>query len=721
MSLTKNQIYRFGEFELKAHSRSLVRDGKEIVLGSKAFEVLIYLLQHAGAVVSKEELLQTVWPESFVEESNLSQHIYGLRKAFADRAGYILTIPGRGYQFTASVQTISQAEGSLQSQTAPTQLGGVLVQTVRERTHVVIHESAPAAMAPAPLLQLPPPDPMRSSRVVTIAVAGSLAIASICLFAYWFLARRGAAPPIRVSNYIQITHDGHDKYLSGTDGSRLYFTQRSPQLGEQISTSGGAPAPVPNPIPNSWIGEVSPDGSTVFIQAEAGGMTSASTIWSSAILGGSLRRLAPAVTSTWSPDGDLVAYATQDGDLYSMHSDGTHAVKLASIGGYVESLAWSPNGKLLRYSKGGNLWQISAHGSDLQQLLTGWRIGSPKTDVRFGSDGRFFFVCEGEIWTLEERRRLFGDTFLEPVALTSGPIRWTDPIPSKDGKKLFAVGATRRGELVRYDAPSGKFQPLLGGISAEFVDYSKDGKSLLYVTFPDGVLWKANRDGSTPIQLTSPPAYPKLPRWSPDGKQIVFVGQSPEGPSAIYTIPSEGGAAPARLLPNDPQPETDPGWSPDGSSVVFSTSPEELTNPKPVLQILKITTGQVTLVPGSEGLFSPRWSPDGKLIAASTVDSLAMKVFNLASRQWSTLNTGPVAFPNWSSDSRSLEYLCWLDDPVILRIGIDGGKPAVVAHLKGEQYIGVYTSWLGLDPSDTPLTLLDRGTKDIYALTLSEK
>jgi len=714
MSLTKNQIYRFGEFELRAHSRSLVRDGKEIILGSKAFEVLVYLLQHAGAVVAKDELLQAVWPESYVEESNLSQHIYGLRKAFADRAGYILTIPGRGYQFTADVQTISPVDESLQ-----TQSGGVLVQTIRERTHVVIHEPLPTPIEPAPNPLLPLP--VRKFPLRVVAISASLAVASICLLAYWYLAHRGPGLPAQVSSYVQITHDGHDKYLSGTDGSRLFFTQRSPQLGEQISISGGTPAPVPNPIPNSWVGDVSPDGSTVFIVAEAGGMTSDSTLWTSAVLGGSLRRLAPAVTSAWSPDGESVAYATQDGDVYTIRSDGAQPTKLASVGGFVSSLSWSPDGKILRFFKDGKLWQVTTHGAALHELLTGWCSVPGKTQGRFGPDGRFYFICDGQIWTLDERHSLIGKSTAEPVQLTSGPIHWSDPIPSKDGRKLFAVGATRRGELVRFDTSSGKFQAFLGGISAEFVDYARDGKSVLYVSFPDGILWRSNREGSTPIQLTSPPVYPKLPRWSPDGKKIAFVDQSPLGASAIYTIPAEGGATPVRLLPNDLQPETDPGWSPDGTRIVFSTSPTEFTNPRPILRILNLASGTVTSVPGSEGLYSPRWSPDGKFIAASTVDSLAMKVFNIATQQWSDLKTGPVAFPNWSSDSRYVEYLCWLDDPVLLRIPINGGKPEVVAHLKGDQYTGYYTSWMALDPTDTPLTLLDRGTKDIYALTLSEK
>jgi Tol biopolymer transport system component len=544
---------------------------------------------------------------------------------------------------------------------------------------------------------------------------------SICLLVYWFLAHRVAAHPIRVFGYLQITHDGHDKYLSGTDGSRLYFTQRSPQLGEQVAISGGSPAPVPIPIPNSWVGDVSPDGSTVFIISEAGGMTSANTLWTSAVLGGSLRRLASAVSSTWSPDGNSLVYATQEGEIYTMRSDGAQPNKLASVGGFVDSLSWSPDGQYLRFFKDGKLWQISSHGDGLHELLSEWRNASPKVQGRFGTDGRFFFICDGQIWTLDERHTLFGAASVEPVVLTSGPIRWTDPIPGKDGRKLFAVGATRRGELVRFDSQSGKFQPFLGGISAEYVDFSKDGKSLLYVSYPDGILWRTNRDRGVPVQLTSPPVYPKLPRWSPDGKQIAFVDQSPQGASAIYTIPSEGGAAPSRLLPDDRQPETDPGWSPDGSSIVFSTSPEQFNDPRPVLRIFDTGSRKVANIPGSEGLYSPRWSPDGKFIAASTVDSLAMKLFNVATGQWSQLNTGPVAFPNWSSDSRSIEYLCWLDDPVVRRIPLDGGKPQVVAPLGGEQYTGFYTSWMGLDPADSPLTLLDRGTKDIYALSLSSK
>ena len=184
---------------------------------------------------------------------------------------------------------------------------------------------------------------------------------------------------------------------------------------------------------------------------------------------------------------------------------------------------------------------MSSNGSGLHEVIPGWHGSSANCCGRWTSDGKFFlFLSDGQIWALDERRGLLRKPPDEPIQLTQGPLRWgppagrynafeswPGPIPSKDGRKIFALAFSPRGELSRFDSKTKQFQPFLGGISAQGVVFSKDGKSIAYVSYPEGVLWKANRDGSNPVQLTDPPMEVLMPRWSPDGKQISFAVYSP--------------------------------------------------------------------------------------------------------------------------------------------------------------------------------------------------
>lgn len=709
MSLLLNDVYRFDEFELVLSGRVLSRDGTQLPLSPKAFEVLTHLVINSGRVVTKDEILKAVWPQSFVEEGNLSQQVSALRKTLADKSTYIVTIPGRGYQFTARVTSEAQ-----QVEPAHTPAKEAHPQDKQEDTRLTIEK--PDIHPLGSLGQTLPP-PRRAIHVwITTSIAiAVLAIAPLSIIAYWAMVRYDKSVIPRVSAYFQITHDGREKSLAGTDGSRLYFTQKSPQMGAQVAVAGGVIAPVPIPVPKSWLGSVSPDGSTILILTEAGGMTSSESMSSLGLLGGPLRHLANAIASTWSPDGETVAYSTQEGDLYLIRSDGTQARKLASVGGYLSSLSWAPDGSVLRFSKNGQLWEITLEGKHLHQLLSHWQNSSSISEGQFAPDGKFYFINAGQLWTFNNN---LDASVAQPIALTAGPIRWRDLIPGKDPNTLFAVGRTLRGELVRSNRESGQFLPFLAGISAEFLSFSNDGNSVAYVTFPDGILWRAHRDGSDALQLTSPPVYPKLIRWSPDGTQIVFVDRTPQGLSGIYVVPSGGGALPRRLLPDDVETETDPTWSPEGQRIAFSTSPEEYLNPRPVVRILDLVRHQVTTLPGSEGLYSPRWSPDGHNLLAVTLDSLVTKVFNFSTQQWSALKSGPIAFPEWSHDSRFIYYISWSDDPAVLRTNVADGKTERVANLNGEQYTGFYSVWMSLDPTDSPLMLCDRGSHDIYALRL---
>jgi len=201
--LPTRRNFIFGEFELQVGARTLLRDGNRIPLGSKAFEVLTCLVTNAGDVVTKEQLLKTVWPNSFVEESNLSQHVFALRKALSDRSDLIVTIPGRGYQFTGLVRETAR-ETVLDTGVAR-ESGEIVIQTVRERSHMVIEETAPMPAVVRPALAQS--QPARRVWVIGIVAAGVIGVAG---WAGWTWIHSGGADQVHtvlVADFVNTTGD----------------------------------------------------------------------------------------------------------------------------------------------------------------------------------------------------------------------------------------------------------------------------------------------------------------------------------------------------------------------------------------------------------------------------------------------------------------------------------------------------------------------------------
>jgi eukaryotic-like serine/threonine-protein kinase len=555
-----------------------------------------------------------------------------------------------------------------------------------------------------------------------ILISAAVVLLGVLATAYWLLT---PAPPLRVWGSRQITSDGRNKSLAGTDGSRLYVqypssvVDQSSSIG-QVSISGGEVVPIAAPSLSMQILSVSPDGSSLLVSDEPGTAFDG-PLWSLPVLGGSPHRLADTQghAGAWSPDGRKLLYA-RGKELFIAKSDGTQSRKLVDTAGWATSPQWPPNGNSLRFTSldqktnASELWEVSSDGKNPHPLLPGWHDPPSECCGTWTHEGRnFVFSSQGNIWELREHRGWRGTRSFEALQLTSGPLALASPIPSRDGKEIFVVGKKARGELLRYETLPKVLLPFLGGISAEHVSFSKDGEWVTYVMFPEGTLWRSKLDGTQRMQLSYPPLYASLPRWSPDGKQIAFFSVTPGRPSRIYVVSSDGGN-PKELLPEDDYPEADPCWSPDGTSLIFGS---EFSSASSGIRILDLNAHKLSTLPDSEQAFSPRWSPDGKYIAALRGNSQGLLLFDFAKKKWSEVLQGRnVGFPNWSRDGRYVYFLSWPENPGVFRMALSNNAVELVADLKDFHPTGYWDDWMGLDPHDAPLLMRDVGTQDVYAL-----
>jgi Tol biopolymer transport system component len=272
------------------------------------------------------------------------------------------------------------------------------------------------------------------------------------------------------------------------------------------------------------------------------------------------------------------------------------------------------------------------------------------------------------------------------------------------------VGDQPAGELVRFDARSGQFVPYLSGLSADGVAFSKDGAWVAFVAFPERTLWRSRVDGTERLQLTFPPLRAFLPRWSPDGKEIAFFADTDSDSFHIYLVSSASGK-PRRMIDS---PQIDPSWSPDGRRLAFGSFPflEASTSPNAVIRLLDLETREVKALPGSQGFFSPRFSPDGHHVAALSFDLQRLMLFDVATGRWTELYKGLAAYPNWSGDGQHIYFDTGSE---MRRVRIADHHVEVVASLTALRRTG-WGQWTGLAPDDTPLVLRDVGTSEIYAL-----
>ena len=208
-----------------------------------------------------------------------------------------------------------------------------------------------------------------------------------------------------------------------------------------------------------------------------------------------------------------------------------------------------------------------------------------------------------------------------------------------------------------------------------------------------------------------------LPRWSSDGKRIAFFARTDREPWAIYLVSREGGK-PERII-TEQLNQGDPSWSPDGAFLAFGRLPwlEGSSMGVPTIQVVNLRTKQVSTVPGSDGLFSPHWSPDGRYMLALKAVGPGMSLFDFDKRTWQLVDI-PAAYPNWSSDGRYVHFINpYVSVPALYRLRVSDGSIERIVDVDPQQLGWTMAGkWTGLASDDSPLVLRDTGIQEIFSL-----
>ncbi|MGB6934778.1 MAG: winged helix-turn-helix domain-containing protein, partial [Acidobacteriaceae bacterium] len=731
------QRVRFGAYEVDLRAKELRKAGRKRKLTGQPFSVLAILLERPGEVVSREELQKRLWPDTFVDvDHNLNTAINKIREALNDsseRPQYIETLSRRGYRFIAPVENIQSGTPPVPNQAAPA--SSIASESESDRTATTT--SAPAQSAVAP--EVARVQTSHSRFPGKWRMAGWLAIAIAAVVIAYLL--RPTVPPPRVIGMRQLTHDGTIKLILRvaamppemfTDGSRVYFGEGDTLQNKvmQVSTLGGESEQIPVPFDFVGVADLSELQSKLLLYTPVNMTETLNVLWTMPLPAGqpqSNGKLA-VYDAVWSPDGDWIYY-TIGSDLWVARNDESQPRKLLSRSDLLTWIRFSHDGKRIRFSAfdqahtTNSLWEAKTDGSHLRPVLPGWNAccGS------WTPDGKYFVFASmrggsWNLWAMREKREWWRRTDPEPIRLTVGQMSSVSPLPSTDGKTIFFIGSTPRGELVRYDLKKRLFVPYLPGLSADCLAYSRDGSRVAWTTVPGGTLWQSKADGSDRRELTFPPIRALFPRWSPDGTRIAFVAQEPGKPSKIYIVPAAGGFAEPVTVGelND----SDPSWSPDGNALAFgSLDPSAPKLQHEPIQIVDLSSRAVTELPDSSGYFSPRWSPDGRWLLALNEDTFAIELYSFATRKWEQLTNLVAAYPNWSSDSRcvlfnSLSIQSVAQEEPYYRICLSDRKPQLLVNLAegGQLVSATFNLWTGVTPDGSILGIRDISIEEVYAL-----
>ena len=251
-------------------------------------------------------------------------------------------------------------------------------------------------------------------------------------------------------------------------------------------------------------------------------------------------------------------------------------------------------------------------------------------------------------------------------------------------------------------------------------EFSRDGQWMAWINQFDGSLWRSRVDGSERLQLTSAPMQVFRMHWAPDDRQLAVMGREPGRPWMVYVIANAGGSL-HLLLPED-RNQADPDWSADGRQIVMGRLPELMAseNAPKALSTVDLETHRVQVIPGSEGLFSPCWSPDGRYLAALPLDQSGIRLYSPSTHTWRTLVNRSAADPAWSHDGKWIFFNSFAEpSSPIYRVNAETGELVHITgleKLEGTDAVDYFFS--GLTQDDSPLVSARTSTANLYSLDL---
>ncbi len=735
-SLSKPKAARFGLFEADLDQRILAKAGLRVKLQDQPFQVLAMLLERPGDLVTRDEIRQRLWPSNtYVEfDDGLNTAIKKLRAALGDAADnprFVETIPRRGYRFLAPVTSqaslhqtgpqeteMTLAEtfafvhtASLENKETLPDPGGAVVSEKVSRSDIVAARRGDSSASGERW------KPKHRHLRVLSAVAAS---AIVLLCAYFLRPTRAA---LRINRIVKLTRSGEAFPLERllTDGPRVYYPAQHFHQ-RQVLLNGNEDVFVTSWSSDLAALDLSPDD-TQFLARRPG--DEETPIWILPIVGGAARRVGNLLAhdAAWCRDGARVVYA-RESQILLANADGSGEHLLVAVPGWATHLRWSPDGHRLRFTVippagSRSIWEVGADGKHLRELR---QLGPMAASGVWTKDGRYFVFQSWRdgiynLWAIEEKSDWLHRMNRDPMQLTTGPMTYYSPLPSRDGNALFAMGAQLSGELLRYDPKRKEFVPFLGGLSADDAEFTKDGQWVTYVMYPEGTLWLARGDGSQELQLTFPPLSAMEPHWSPDGSRIGFVARRPGEAWKIYAISTDGGAA--QPLLSDPSWQGGLQWLPAGNSVLCSRTkdPENLSDL--AIYQLDLSTGVTKKVGGTEGFYEVIPSPNDRYQVAVDIKH-QLFLFESKTGKKRLLSSRLVQYPHWSADSRYIYFnTIFSPEPALFRVRAADGQEEKITDVRFVP-AGIFgPPGSGLAPDGSPLITRNHNAFDVYELFLS--